>query len=107
MGILVGDMRYKIIVNESTKYKNSYGEEIETWATVHTLRAIKKYIGGSKGINNEETFTSDNLEFTTHYRKDITPVMRIDFEGNKYLINNIQVVGFNEGLKITVEKIND
>ena len=107
MGILVGDLRYKLEVIKPTLTKNSYGEAIETWSNLHTLRAARKYLGGSKGIDNSETFTSDTLEFTTHYRKDITPIMRIVFAGNTYTINNIQEIGFKDGLKITAEKINE
>ena len=107
MGIIAGDMRYKINVIAPTVTRNEYGEEIESWIIVHTLRAAKKSLGGSKTIDNNEIFTTNSLEFTTHYRYNITEKMRIELGSDTYLINNIAEIGFREGLKITVEKINE
>jgi SPP1 family predicted phage head-tail adaptor len=106
MSLVVGDFRYKILVKESTGSTNEYGEEIESWITKHTLLAAKKYLSGSKSINNNEIFTSVQLQFITHYRT-IDEKMRIECDGITYMINNIAEIGYREGLQITVEKIND
>ena len=104
--IIVGDFRNIIQVQRLTTTKDAYGSASETYATVYTLRAGVKYTTGTKLVDNNELFNSQTLVFTTHYRS-ILDTDRIVFNGNKYKILFIAVVGFNEGLQITVEKINE
>lgn len=102
----VSEFRYKINILQPTTTKDSYGAEVITYTTIYTLRASKKYAGGSKGIDANEVFTAQNLIFETHYR-NITDNMIVLHNGVKYRINQIVEVGFKAGLQIFAEKINE
>lgn len=105
--MVIGEMRNSIVIRKAITTKNDVGEIVNVWAIHTTLRASVKYLGGTKNINNNEIYTSNTLEFVTHYRPSITDQMRIVFKNDTYIINNIQPVGMNEGLKIMAEKLND
>lgn len=102
----IGEFRYKIIIQQPTLTKDEYGAESITYTTVYTLKAAKKQLGGSKGVDAEEIFTSSNIVFTTHFR-NITEDMIVLYEDVKYRINQIVEIPFRTGLEITVEKINE
>jgi len=103
----IGDMRHIILVKQSTKTRTDSGAVIEVWTTVNRLRAIRNYLSGSKDINNREIFNSSSLEFITYYRKNINDNMRIEFEGDNYIINSIEIDNNYISMKIKVEKINE
>lgn len=106
MNLNFGNMRYVIEVQESITSKDQYGSQVEVFSTIYTLRAQIKYVSGNKGLNNEEIFTSQVVQFFTHYR-DINEKMIILFNDKKYKINFIEELGFKEGLSINCELINE
>ena len=99
-------MRHKILVQEKTVNRDEYGAESISYTTVFTLKAAVKYVGGSKGTDANEIFTTNTVVFETHYR-DINEEMIILFKDQKYRINYIAEVGYRSGLQITAEKINE
>ena len=104
--MVIGDLRHVIKVYELTKVKESdFGSEDETYTEVMQLRAAVKYNGGAKSIDNNEVFTSYNVTFITYYR-NITPTMQIEFNGDRYTIENITPINYKDGLQIICKKIN-
>lgn len=106
MGLNIGSMRNKIDVQELTIIKDEYGSAVESYYTKFTLRAQVKYISGNKAVDNDEIFTSQIVQFQTHFR-EIENTMRIIFKGRKYKINFIDEIGFKEGMIINCELINE
>lgn len=107
MPLIIGDMRHVIIVKSLTSTVDEYGSAAESYATLMTLRAAVKFLSGSKLIDNKEIFSSQTLQFSTHYRSTITPTCRIEYEGKNYRILSIDVIGFHDGLTINTELINE
>jgi len=107
MAINAGNLRYKIVIQESVNTKDSYGSEKQTWMDYMVLRASVKYLNGTKGVDSSEIFTSYGVEFTTYYRGAINSKMQIIFNDKKFRINNISEIGFREGLLISTELINE
>jgi len=103
----VSEFRYTITIQTPTNTKDDFGAEAISYTTLYTLKAAKKHIGGSKGVDANEVFTSNNLNFETHYRTGITEDCIILFNDYKYRINQIAEIGYKEGLSFTVEKINE
>ncbi len=99
-------MRHNIIVQQAVSVRDIYGAETITYETVFSIKAEVKYVSGSKGVDANEIFTSNNIQFITHYRA-ITEDMIIVWREKKYRINFIQEVGYREGLLITTELINE
>lgn len=106
MSLVIGNMRYKIIVQKKVSTRDSYGSVSTIYEDYLNLKAEVKYGSGSKGINTNEIFTTNTIIFLTHYRP-LTVDMQIVFEGQKYRINNLQEIGFKSGLQITTELINE
>jgi head-tail adaptor len=107
MAIVAGNLRHIITIKQPIVTKDAYGAEKQTWLDFLILRAGVKYITGSKGVNNNEVFTVYGVEFTTYFRGGILPTYIIVFDGKKFKINNIQEIGYKEGLLISTELINE
>lgn len=107
MGIIAGDLRYSITVNSLSSVKGDYGAVTDTYTLLMTIRAGVKFVSGTKRVDEKEIFSSQVVQFTTHYRHTITETCRIVFDSRKYRILSIDVIGFKEGLLINAELINE
>lgn len=105
--MVLGDLRYSILVIGKTITKDEYGAESVVWSNKLQLRANRKFISGDRTLDNKEVFNSKRVIFTTHYRDVISEDDRIIFRDEKYLIKSISEIGFKEGLQIDAELIND
>jgi head-tail adaptor len=104
--MIAGNLRHIIVVQRLSIIKDAYGAPTETYNTTHTLKAELQSASGGKGVNNEEIFNSVQLNFITYYR-DILESDRIIYKSKNYKILSIVEIGYKEGLRITVEKINE
>jgi SPP1 family predicted phage head-tail adaptor len=102
----INNMRHKIYVKQAISVRDAFGAETITYETVFKLKAEVKYISGSKGVDANEIFTSNNIQFITHYRA-VKEDMIIVWNNKKYRINFIQEINYKEGLIITTELINE
>lgn len=107
MGVIPGEFRYSIKVQQLTVSKDAFGAAIESYTDLMTLRASKKNTGGSKIVENKEIFSPSTITFVTHWRDSINEKCRIIWNGKIYIILNLSEIGFKEGLQINVELIND
>jgi len=107
MALITGDLRYSIKIMQLTTSKGTYGEAVESYTLLTTLRAAAKFLNGTKAIDNSETFTTQSIQFTTHYRPAVTALMRVEFEGKNYRILSLAEIGYKEGLIINTELINE
>jgi len=107
VALIVGELRHSIKILERTTAKGEFNEDVETYNLLTTLRAAVKFISGNKALNNDEIFSSQTLQFTTHYRAAVTEIMRIEFKSKLYRIISIAEIGFKEGLQINTELINE
>lgn len=106
MALIPGDMRHTIKVIAITSIRDEYGAEVQSESTLYTLRAAIKYLGANKGIDLNEIFSSQSLQFSTYYRSfDLTHL--IEFKGKRYKITGIIEIGYREGLTINTELINE
>jgi len=101
-----GELRHEITVQSLSSARDEYGAITETYSTFAVLRAGVKFISGTKGLDNKETFSSQVVKFTTYYR-EVKETMRILHHTKLYRILSIEEVGFKEGLIINAELINE
>jgi head-tail adaptor len=106
MSIIPGDLRNNIIVKRLTTSKDAYGSTKESYSSLYNLRAKVKYNSGTKTVDNNEIFNSQNITFSLYYRSILTSD-RIEFNSKNYRILFINEIGFREGLEIVTELIND
>jgi head-tail adaptor len=84
---------------------DSYNYSIPTITTRGEIR----WAGGNRIVENEEKTYTRNMELTIRYRSTIIDTMRIQVIGSNdlYAITYIEVIGRNESLRLTLEKLSD
>lgn len=105
-----GNMWHRVVFYEKVTTRDDFGASSDSWpvATIST-RGEVRWTGGDRGIVNEEKTYSRAMELTVRYRSTITETMRVQIDGTAdlYQINYIEVLGRNEALRITLEKLSD
>ena len=102
-----GLLRDKIIFLRNDPTRDAYGGSSDNWVEVFMKRAYVKFDNGSrKEIAGEIINTTFNT-FTIRYNKDVTPQMRIRYEGFKYRIISINRDRIQQSTVIKAELINE
>jgi head-tail adaptor len=88
--------------------RDDFNASVDTWPTL-TLEAWGdvKYAGGDLILSNEEKFYSGILFLTVRYRSVIVESMRVVIDDVWYRITYIEEIGRDEGLKLSLSKINE
>jgi head-tail adaptor len=79
---------------------DSYVFAFDTWGSV-------QYAGGDMTLSNEEKFYSGTIFLTVRYRSSIVETMRLKIAEVWYRITYIEELGRKEGMKLTLNKINE
>lgn len=89
-----GELSREIIVQTaSADTVNDYGEPTSAWYNLHTLWAKIEWKGGEEKMDSEQTTNFERVEFTIRYKGDITPKMRVSYDGDFYDIESVAQVG--------------
>lgn len=98
-----------IITIEGLKtLKNEYGEEqTDTYIKKFSTRAYVTFNNGSRIVDNNELFFSNNTTFTIRYYHNIAELDRIIWDNKKYRIISIERDIFRQSIKIICELINE
>jgi head-tail adaptor len=87
---------------------SDYGGTSDTWPTeTFQTWGELRYAGGDMILSNEEKFYSGTVFLTIRYRSGVTETMRVLIDSIWYRITYIEELGRDQGLKITLNKIND
>ena len=90
--------------------RDTFGASVDSWpiATIST-RGEVRWTGGDRSIVNEEKTYGRSMELTVRYRSTIVETMRVQLDGESalYQINYLEVIGRNESLRMTLEKLSD
>jgi hypothetical protein len=92
--------------------RDDYGAASEAYnysiATI-TTRGEVRYTGGTKTLANEEKFYSKSVELIVRYRSTIVETMHIQIDGTNDLwqITYMEMLGRNESIRMTIEKLSD
>jgi SPP1 family predicted phage head-tail adaptor len=104
-----GQLDTKVSFYAKVKATSSdYGGTTDTWPkeTISTWGSVK-YAGGDMILSNEEKFYSGVVFLTVRYRALIVETMRVLIEDVWYRITYIEELGRDEGMKLTLQKINE
>jgi SPP1 family predicted phage head-tail adaptor len=86
----------------------SYGGSTDTWPTLtFSTWGEVTYAGGDAILSNEEKFYSGTIFLRIRYRSNVTETMRVKIADVWYKIAYIEELGRKEGLKLTLNKINE
>lgn len=85
-----------------------YGGTTDTWPveTLSTWGEVK-YAGGNLTLSSDEKFYSGTILLTVRYKDEITETMRVLIDSVFYRITYIEELGRDEGMKLTLQKINE
>lgn len=99
----INRLHRKIVIEQSTNAKNSYGEWVSTWATFHTCFAEVNRFGGGEKLEAEKTTATNRVRFKIRFFDGITEDMRVLYDSKYYIITEIQELD-REGLWLTAER---
>ena len=105
-----GALKDRVIFYAKVSSRDEYNASIDSWPTPTIItRGEVRYLSGTYGLSNEEKFYSKSIELTVRYRNDIEDTMRVQLNGTTdlYQITYKEIIGNNEGLRFTLEKLAD
>lgn len=87
---------------------SDYGGTTDSWP-VKSFEAWGevRYAGGDVILSNEEKFYSGMIFLTVRYQSRIVETMRVEVDEVMYRITYVEELGRDEGLKLSLSKIND
>ena len=104
-----GNLRHRVKFYAKVITRDDYSASVDSWphVTIKT-RGEVRHQGGSMMASNEERFFSKRMELTVRYRSEIVETMRVQIDGKDdlYMIDYMEEIGNREGLRLTLEKIN-
>lgn len=89
-----------ITIQVKTSTEDSFGEMIETWATLAEVWAELKYLRGSEWFAAQQEGASVDVIFRIRYRDDVTPLNVIVYDSRTYDISAVLELGRREGLEL-------
>ena len=88
--------------------RDDYNASTDTWPTLtFDTWGTVQYAGGALILSNDEKFYSGTIFYTIRYRSTVTETMRVKIADIWYRITYIEELGRKEGMKLTLQKIND
>lgn len=100
-----GQLNKRITFQTYTTVKDKQGVQSKTWSDFVTVFANVKTGSLREVMQGDRLVAQAKITFTIRYRKDLTPDMRIVYEGKALPINGIaDLDGTNQFLTVEVMK---
>lgn len=84
-----GLLNRKIVIQSKTITTDSYGGQVESWATFATVWASKNPLNGRELMAAQAAQSEVTTKFVTRYLSGVLPSMRISFGGEYYNISEV------------------
>lgn len=101
----VGELRTNVVFQSRVITKDEFGTTAESWTNRYKLKCKVVETSGSKGVDNNEVFTSSSVLIEC-YMRDIKNDMKVLLNGNEYAIENINPFPYKNYMQIQLSKIN-
>ena len=88
-----GKLRHRVVILEKQTSVDPDGYPTENWVNVATVWASVEPIAGREYFRAAAVQAQHQVRFTMRYRKDITPDMRLVYDGQEYEIKAILDLG--------------
>jgi len=87
---------------------SDYGGTTDSWPTkTFVTWGEVRFAGGDMILSNEEKFYSGVIFLTVRYQSRIKVTMRVEVDEVMYRITYMEELGRDEGLKLSLSKINE
>ena len=100
-----GKMDRLAAISSRTLSQNSYGEQIETFATLATVWAEKVELSGQEQVAAQQVSAEVMTIFRIRWRSDVTATCRLLVDGVTYMIAYIAELGRRERLELTCKTV--
>lgn len=87
--IQAGKYRHVVQIQQRPGTQDGYGEATKDWATIYTTKAGIFPLGGHEFFRAQETNSEVTHKVHFRYLPNITPDMRILFNGRQFMITSI------------------
>lgn len=87
--IAAGTLRHQIEIQRYTETQNDFGEVIEEWNTLHTVRASIAPLSGKEYFASKQVNAETTHQVYIRYISGLKPADRILFNGRIFNILNI------------------
>ena len=84
-----GKLRHKIDIQQFTTTKDSYGEDIKTWASYHKTFAEIRPLRGREYFDEQQIVPEVDNKIIIRYKSGIAPTMRIVWGDRTYEIRSV------------------
>ncbi|KKL69242.1 hypothetical protein LCGC14_2116930 [marine sediment metagenome] len=84
-----GKLRHKIDIQKFTTAKDSYGEDIKTWASYHKTYSKIEPLRGKEYFDTQQIVPEVDNKITIRYKSGIAPTMRIVWGSRTYEIRSV------------------
>jgi SPP1 family predicted phage head-tail adaptor len=102
--ISAGKLDRRITIETPVLGDNAYGEQTESWSTLAAVFAHVQHLKGDFEVRGDKKTYIRRRTFTVRYRADYDRFDRIDYENQKWSIENIEEIGRQQFLKIYGEQ---
>ena len=102
-----GTLNENITVLRAVKKRDEYGVDKESWDEVINTKAAVRYVSGSRGVDVQELFFDERVEFAVRYYHCIFPMDRIKYYNQLYRIISINPDKRNNRQTIITERVNE
>lgn len=86
---------------------NEYNEQVVEYVKIYETKANVKFVSGSKGEQNNETFYSKSRKFIVRSYVPIKDNYRIKYDNNFYSIVNWDKDNYYNNITINGERVNE
>lgn len=90
----IGRLRHRVALQAYTASRDSFGAETQEWSDTANVWASIEPVSGKEYFSSKQLNAEITTKITIRYLKDISPKMRVVFEGRIYEI--ISVINFEE-----------
>lgn len=103
-----GRLDRKAAFYSKSSTRGTFGESTDVWTTLaFNMWGEVQYAGGDAILSNEEKFYSGMIFLKVRYRSTIIETMRVYLDSKWYRITYIEELGRKEGMRLSLQKINE
>ncbi len=100
MVIAAGRLNRRISLERRVEKTDESRQSVITYDPVASVWAAVEPVGGSKGFGEQQFVSTGDLRFTVKWRRDLTPLHRVVYDGVAYDVQSVAEMGNREGLLI-------
>lgn len=92
------DKRVSLLVRNNVT--DAWNHSVVSYTNRATLWAEVQYKRGTEEQAGQQRVGVDHVHFIMRYRSDVTTVNPLEYDGDKYNVHSVEIIGRKEGLRV-------